>query len=50
MKNLSHLNEYRTLLMGDMGDEHNGAFILNLKGSNLSFIAAVSAIRAGEDL
>lgn len=42
MKNLSHLNEYRTSLMCDMGDEYNGAFILNLKGSNLSFIVIAS--------
>ena len=37
MRNLSHLDEYRKPLHGDMGDEHNGMFVVKLQGSMLDF-------------
>jgi len=37
MRDLSHLDEFRTPYMGWMGDKKAGAFLLNLEGSNLKF-------------
>lgn len=40
MRNLSHLSENRVALMGDYGDEHNGAFILKIKGETYQVIVS----------
>ena len=41
MKNLNYLKPHRVKQFGD-GDEHNGAFNLKLKGSNLPFMVIAS--------
>lgn len=40
MRNLSYLDEYRVAFMGEMGDEHNGAFQLKIKGELYQIIAS----------
>lgn len=40
MKNLSHLDKYRQPLQGDYGDEHNGAFLIRIKGELYTVIAS----------
>lgn len=40
MRNLNYLNKYRTPLLGDYGDEYNGAFFLTIKGQTYSVIAS----------
>lgn len=40
MRDLSHLKEYRVPLLGDMGDETNGAFRIKIKGTEWGIIAS----------
>lgn len=42
MKNLNYLNKYRVDMFGDgyLGDEHNGAFKLKIKGGQYFVIAS----------
>lgn len=40
MKNLNNLDEFRVPLMGDMGDEENGAFKFTFKGEKYDVIAS----------
>lgn len=40
MKNLNYLNDYRVEFMGMMGDEHNGAFMIKIKGEGFYIIAS----------
>lgn len=40
MKKLNHLDPYRVPLMGDLGDEYNGAFEIKIKGEKYSIIAS----------
>lgn len=40
MKNLNYLNEHRISFYGQLGDEHNGAFDLNIKGEKYFVIAS----------
>lgn len=40
MKILNHLDQYRIPLMGDYGDEHNGAFRLKIKGEEYQVISS----------
>ena len=48
MRNLSHLDKFRVEYMGSFGDAKNGAFMMNLCGSNLMF-AVVASDGAGWD-
>ena len=40
MRNLDHLNKHRMKLMGSLGDEHNGAFRMKIKGEEYTIIAS----------
>lgn len=40
MKNLNYLNEYRINLLGDLGDEFNGFFMLKIKGEKYKVMAS----------
>ena len=40
VKNLNYLNEFRTDLMGNYGDEHNGMFRLKIKGELYTVLAS----------
>lgn len=40
MKNLNELNDYRVELFGDIGDAHNGAFKIKIKGEQYTIIAS----------
>lgn len=40
MKDLSYLDEYRIPLLGNYGDEHNGFFVLKIKGEKYRIMAS----------
>lgn len=40
MRSLEHLEPYRVPLLGNMGDEKNGAFNIKIKGEKYSVIAS----------
>lgn len=43
MRSLNHLDPYRIPMLGDLGDEYNGAFQLKIKGETYKVIASNGA-------